>query len=171
MQKYLILYSSIDGHTKSICKKISEHINKDIVDVFPISDDFINLNEYKTIIIGASIRYGKYRKELYKFISKNKDRLDTKDNAFFSVNAVARKSNKDTPETNPYLIKFLKNIDWVPKKVSVFAGKIEYPKYKFFDKYAIKFIMWVTKGPTNTSETYEFTDWEKVKAFAENLKS
>ena len=63
MQKYLILYSSIDGHTKSICKKISDHINKDIVDVFPISEEFINLNEYKTIIIGASIRYGKYREE------------------------------------------------------------------------------------------------------------
>ena len=171
MHKSLILFSSIDGHTKSICKKISEHIGNDEVDIFPISKEFINLDEYKTIIIGASIRYGKYRKELYKFIRKNKDYLDKKNNAFFSVNVVARKSNKNTPETNPYLIKFLKNIDWVPKKVGVFAGKIEYPKYKFLDKYAIKFIMWITKGPTNTSETYEFTDWEEVKAFAESLKS
>ena len=171
MHKSLILFSSIDGHTKSICKKISEHIGNDEVDIFPISKEFMNLDEYKTIIIGASIRYGKYRKELYKFIRKNKDYLDKKNNAFFSVNVVARKSNKNTPETNPYLIKFLKNIDWVPKKVGVFAGKIEYPKYKFLDKYAIKFIMWITKGPTNTSETYEFTDWEKVKAFAESLKS
>ena len=171
MHKSLILFSSIDGHTKSICKKISEHMVNDEVDIFPISKEFINLDEYKTIIIGASIRYGKYRKELYKFIRKNQCCLDKKNNAFFSVNVVARKSNKNTPETNPYLIKFLKNIDWVPKKVGVFAGKIEYPKYKFFDKYAIKFIMWITKGPTNTSETYEFTDWEKVKAFAESLKS
>ncbi|MAR95729.1 MAG: menaquinone-dependent protoporphyrinogen IX dehydrogenase [Gammaproteobacteria bacterium] len=171
MHKYLILYSSIDGHTQSICKKISEHMDKDKVDIFPISQEFINLNEYKTIIIGASIRYGKYRKELYKFIIENKDSLDIKNNAFFSVNVVARKSNKNTPETNPYLIKFLTNIDWVPKKVAVFAGKIEYPKYNFFDKYAIKFIMWITKGPTNTSKTYEFTDWGKVKAFAESLKS
>ena len=171
MYKSLILFSSIDGHTKSICKKISEHMGNNEVDIFPISKEFINLDEYKTIIIGASIRYGKYRKELYKFIRKNKDYLDKKNNAFFSVNVVARKSNKNTSETNPYLIKFLKNIDWVPKKVGVFAGKIEYPKYKFFDKYAIKFIMWITKGPTNTSETYEFTDWEEVKAFAESLKS
>ena len=146
-------------------------MGNDKVDIFPISKEFINLDEYKTIIIGASIRYGKYRKELYKFIKKNQDCLDKKNNAFFSVNVVARKPNKNTPETNPYLIKFLKNINWVPKKVGVFAGKIEYPKYKFFDKYAIKLIMWITKGPTNTSETYEFTDWEKVKAFAESLKS
>ena len=146
-------------------------MGNDKVDIFPISKEFINLDEYKPIIIGASIRYGKYRKELYKFIRKNQGCLDKKNNAFFSVNVVARKPNKNTPETNPYLIKFLKNINWVPKKVGVFAGKIEYPKYKFLDKYAIKFIMWITKGPTNTSETYEFTDWEKVKAFAESLKS
>ena len=80
MHKSLILFSSIDGHTKSICKKISEHMGNNEVDIFPISKEFINLDEYKTIIIGASIRYGKYRKELYKFIRKNKDYLDKKNN-------------------------------------------------------------------------------------------
>ena len=29
--------------------------------------------------------------------------------------------------------------------------------------------MWITKGPTNTSETYEFTDWERVKNFADSI--
>ena len=171
MSKSLIIFSSVDGHTKSICKKISEHIQSEECDIYSISDIPSNLNEYKTIIIGASIRYGSYRKELYKFINKNKSLLDTKNNAFFSVNAVARKSGKDSPETNPYLVKFLKNIQWVPNNIGVFAGKIDYPKYNFFDKYAIKFIMWITKGPTDTSKTYEFTDWKKVQAFAESLKS
>ena len=82
---------------------------------------------------------------------------------------VARKPEKNTPETNPYLIKFLKKIKWKPKNLGVFAGKIEYPKYKFVDKYAIKFIMWITKGPTDTSKTYEFTDWKKVESFTKNL--
>ena len=56
-----------------------------------------------------------------------------------------------------------------PNNLGVFAGKIEYPKYKFIDKYAIKFIMWITKGPTDTSKKYEFTDWDKVKNFAKNI--
>ena len=51
----------------------------------------------------------------------------------------------------------------------MFAGKIDYPKYKLIDKYAIKFIMWITKGPTDTSKTYEFTDWKAVEDFATNL--
>ena len=171
MQKSLIIYSSIDGHTKTICKKISEYNHDEEFDICSILDIPSNLDEYRNIIIGASIRYGDYRKGLYEFINKNKDLLDAKNNAFFSVNAVARKSDKDTPDTNPYVVKFLKNSKWVPKNIEVFAGKIDYPKYNFFDKYMIKFIMWITKGPTNTSKVYEFTDWKKVKAFAESLRS
>ena len=67
------------------------------------------------------------------------------------------------------MIKFLKKTLWKPKILKVFAGKIDYPKYKFFDKYAIKFIMFVTNGPTDTSQTYEFTDWDEVKIFSKDL--
>ena len=139
------------------------------MDVLPISDK-INLDNYKTIIIGASIRYGKYRKEVYSFVEDNIQILKMKENAFFSVNVVARKPEKSTPNTNPYLKKFLSNIKWEPKNLGVFAGKIEYPKYKFIDKYAIKFIMWITKGPTDTSKTYEFTNWKAVEDFARDLE-
>jgi len=168
MEKSLIIYSTVDGQTKSICENISRHATASSVDVLPISKD-INLNDYKTVVIGASIRYGKYRKEVYEFINKNYELLEMKENAFFSVNVVARKPEKNSPTTNPYLIKFLNNVKWKPKKLAVFAGKIEYPKYKFIDKYAIKFIMWITKGPTDTSQCYEFTDWNKVETFAKDL--
>jgi len=53
----------------------------------------------------------------------------------------------------------------------VFAGKIDYPQYKFIDKQMIRFIMWMTKGPTDINGTFEFTDWEKVESFAKELKS
>ncbi len=168
MKKSLIIYSTVDGQTKSICEDISKYSTNTSVDVLPISGD-INLNEYKIVVIGASIRYGKYRKEVYEFINKNYEFLEAKESAFFSVNVVARKPEKNSPATNPYLIKFLNNVKWKPKKLAVFAGKIEYPKYKLIDKYAIKFIMWITKGPTDTSQSYEFTDWEKVEAFARDL--
>ena len=168
MEKSLITYSTVDGQTKIISEKIAQFATQSSVDIFPISDN-IELDKYKTIIIGASIRYGKYRKEVYSFVEKNIEILNSKENAFFSVNVVARKPEKNTPETNPYLIKFLKKIKWKPKNLGVFAGKIEYPKYKFVDKYAIKFIMWFTKGPTDTTKTYEFTDWKKVESFTKNL--
>ena len=169
MKKILLTYSTVDGHTKTICKKILSYCKTSHVDILPI-DSSINIKDYDTVVIGASIRYGKYREEIFEFIKENEELLNSKDNAFFSVNVVARKENKNKPETNPYLIKFLNKISWQPKILDVFAGKIDYPKYKFFDKYAIKFIMWITKGPTDTSKVYEFTDWNRVKSFAEKLE-
>ena len=106
MEKSLITYSTVDGQTKIISEKIAQFATQSSVDIFPISDN-IELGKYKTIIIGASIRYGKYRKEVYSFVEKNIEILNSKENAFFSVNVVARKPEKNTPETNPYLIKFL----------------------------------------------------------------
>ena len=169
MKKILLTYSTVDGHTKTICEKILSYSKTSQVDILPI-DRSINIKDYDTVVIGASIRYGKYREEIFEFIKENEDLLNSKDNAFFSVNVVARKENKNKPETNPYLIKFLNKISWQPKILDVFAGKIDYPKYKFLDKYAIKFIMWITKGPTDTSKVYEFTDWNRVKSFAEKLE-
>ena len=169
MKKILLTYSTVDGHTKTICEKILSYSETSQVDILPI-DSSINIKDYDTVVVGASIRYGKYREEIFEFIKENEELLNSKDNAFFSVNVVARKENKNKPETNPYLIKFLNKISWQPKILDVFAGKIDYPKYKFLDKYAIKFIMWITKGPTDTSKVYEFTDWNRVKSFAEKLE-
>ena len=122
----------------------------------------LDLSGFDKIIIGASIRYGKHSEDLYKFIELNKNILDEKESVFFSVNVVARKPEKNTPDNNPYIKKFLKISKWKPKKIGVFAGKVDYPNYNFFDKYMIKLIMFITSGPIDTSQSYEFTDWSKV---------
>ena len=173
MHSTLIIYSSTDGHTETICKRISNYLdNMNEIKIMSLDDALkINLSTFNKIIIGASIRYGKHSKKLYKFIKLNKNILDQKNSIFFSVNVVARKPEKNTPNTNPYIKKFLKSSKWEPKKIAVFAGKVDYPKYNFFDKYIIKFIMFITNGPTDTSQSYEFTDWSKVDNFAKELAS
>ena len=173
MPSFLIIYSSTDGHTKVICERIINFLNdENLVELVSLEDaKKIDLSNFEKIIIGASIRYGKHSKELYKFINLNKNILDQKQSAFFSVNVVARKLEKNTAETNPYIKKFLKISKWTPKKIRVFAGKVDYPNYNFFDKYIIKFIMFITKGPTDTSQSYEFTDWSKVDDFTKELKN
>ena len=171
MKSTLIIYSTTDGQTKNICSRIGEFLSGDAPSkIIPLTEATKDdIKKYDQISIGASIRYGKHKKELFEFIDINLDELTRKDNAFFSVNVVARKPEKNTPETNPYMQKFLLKTAWVPQKLAVFAGKIDYPKYNFIDKQMIRFIMWLTKGPTNIKNTYEFTDWNKVDSFAKEL--
>ena len=167
----LIIYSSTDGHTKTICKRIIYFLKDGNSARLASLNEAKNLDlsQFNKVIIGASIRYGKHSKELYKFIELNKNILDEKESVFFSVNVVARKPEKNTPDNNPYIKKFLKISKWKPKRIGVFAGKVDYPNYNFFDKYIIKLIMLITSGPIDTSQSYEFTDWSKVENFAKEL--
>ena len=172
MPNTLIIYSSTDGHTKTICNRLINFLKDgDDIKISSLEEaKKFDLSKFNKIIIGASIRYGKHSKELYKFVNLNKDILNQKQSVFFSVNVVARKPEKNMPDTNPYIKKFLKISKWKPKKIGVFAGKVDYPNYGFFDKYIIKLIMFITNGPTDTSQCYEFTDWSKVDQFAKELR-
>jgi menaquinone-dependent protoporphyrinogen oxidase len=167
-KRILIAYSTTDGYTQKICQRLCQVIERQNqnVSVMPIGDvQDSDLNSYGKIVIGASIRYGKHSKEVYDFIKRNKQTLDSKPNAFFSVNVVARKPAKNRPDTNPYMKKFLKQITWQPKQLAVFAGKINYQLYSFRDKQIIRLIMWLTNGPTDPATNVEFTDWGQVDAF------
>lgn len=172
MTNILILYASTDGHTVKICQRLQQVIEGagHAVTVASVGDtDRVDLQAFDTIVIGASIRYGKHSQAVHDFIQRNTPLLESKANAFFSVNIVARKSNKNQPDTNPYLRKFLRQIAWRPQALAVFAGKLDYPRYDVFDRFMIRFIMWMTHGPTDPTAVIEFTDWQQVEAFGRRI--
>jgi len=171
--KTAIIYSSIDGQTLKICHKLRDEFlqNNEKIELYSIEDFKEDVTKYDRLIIGSSIRYGVHNEKIIDFINTRKKQLDAIKTAFFSVNLVARKPEKNTPTTNPYVLKFFKTIDWKPTVVEVFAGKLDYKKYSFFDRIMIQFIMWMTKGPTNTNTEIEYTNWDNVKEFATQLRN
>ena len=174
MARILIVFSTTDGHTVKICERLKRTIEQEshTVEVISVGDcGPVDLQSFDKIVIGASIRYGKHSKRVYDFIDSNLPLLDGKANAFFSVNIVARKPEKNRPETNPYIRQFLRKTSWRPKKLGVFAGKLNYPIYGFVDRLMIRFIMLMTQGPTDPATVVEFTDWEQVDAFARHVSS
>jgi menaquinone-dependent protoporphyrinogen oxidase len=139
-RKIGIMYSSVDGQTLKICKKLSTSFEKKKIQTELYSIDAFtgDLSKFHTVIIGASIRYGKHNEKVSEFIRNNKKYLCAMTTAFFSVNLVARKEDKNFARTNPYLIKFLKKTDWNPDFLDVFAGKLDYESYSLIDRIVIK---------------------------------
>lgn len=174
MENLLIVYSTTDNHTQMICERIRRAVEGQgqSVAMTTISDAMgLDLESFDKVVIGASIRYGKHRPIVHEFISKNQNCLESRPSAFFSVNVVARKPEKNEPETNPYMQKFLQQISWQPQTLAVFAGKIDYPKYRFWDRQVIRFIMWMSNGPTDPEAVVDFTDWNKVEEFGRRIAS
>ncbi|UZH56842.1 menaquinone-dependent protoporphyrinogen IX dehydrogenase [Salinimicrobium tongyeongense] len=173
MKPIALLYSTVDGQTKKICQYIAEYLNRknQPVELCPIDSFKEKISRFETLVIGASIRYGKHKPGVGKLITENRQELEKLNVVFFSVNLVARKDDKNTPDTNPYLIKFLQEINWQPDLAAVFAGSLDYKKYGFFDRLMIRAIMKFTGGPTKTPEPIEYTNWKRVEEFAEELYS
>jgi menaquinone-dependent protoporphyrinogen oxidase len=169
--KALVLYSTRDGQTHAIASYIAscmkEKAECDVIDL--THGERVNLAQYDQVLIGASIRYGHFNAVLDKFIKRNVDQLNNMPSAFFCVNLTARKPEKRTPQTNPYVRKFLLATPWQPALCGVFAGALRYPRYRWIDKVMIQLIMRMTGGETDTSKEVEYTDWEQVKKFAEDF--
>lgn len=168
MARVVIVYSTTDGHTREICNRLRGVIEQQAhqVTLVPIGEaTHADLEPCDKIVIGASIRYGRHSPLVVDFIERNAQTLNRKASAFFSVSVVARKPGKNQPHTNPYVRKLLRRISWRPREVGVFAGKIDYPRYGLLDRLVIRFIMWITRGPTDPKAVVEFTDWRQVEAF------
>ena len=172
MAHILILYSTTDGHTLKICRHLQQVLEQQSNRVTMKSVDEepgVDIAPYDKVVVGARIRYGKHTPQVFEFARSHRQALEAKPNAFFTVNVVARKPEKNSPHTNPYMRKFLARSAWRPQLLGVFAGRIDYKRYGFWDRQVIRFIMWITKGPTDPATDVEFTDWARVDAFARQV--
>ena len=172
IRRALLLCSSTDGQTRRICERLSRILEdagaavtltmiEDAKDVAPVGFDLV--------VVGARIRYGRTDARVIDFARRHAVTLEAMPNAYFSVNIVARKPGKDRPEANPYVRTFLRRARWRPRRVEVFAGRLDYPRYSVVDRLIIRLIMCMTGGPTRPDTVVEYTDWKRVEAFGRAL--
>jgi menaquinone-dependent protoporphyrinogen oxidase len=172
MARVLILCSSTDGHTRKICERLGAalHDAGHGASLVMIEDAQSAVpRDFAAVVIGARIRYGKTDRRVIDYANRHADALNAMPSAYFSVNIVARRLGKDSPETNPYARKFLRSAPWQPRLAEVFAGKLDFPRYGVCDRLIIRFIMLLTRGPTAPDTVVEFTDWRRVDAFGARL--
>jgi menaquinone-dependent protoporphyrinogen oxidase len=168
-----IFYASHDGHCRRIAQRIAarlshSHLAAAAVDLAtPVSSQTIAAARY--IVLIAAIRYGHHLREAEAFLDAYGALAAKPPLALVSVNLTARKPAKCTPETNPYLRKWIKRRNLSPDLAAAFAGKLDYPRYRWFDRLAIQFIMTLTGGETDPTAVVEFTDWAAVDAFADTI--
>ncbi|HGH3374702.1 TPA: menaquinone-dependent protoporphyrinogen IX dehydrogenase [Kluyvera cryocrescens] len=170
--KTLMLFSTRDGQTREIAAYLCSQLHELGADTALIDlnrTDDIEWQLYDRIIIGASIRYGHFHPVLDRFVKKHAAALQAVPSAFFSVNLVARKPEKCSPQTNSYTRKFLLRSPWQPDSCAVFAGALRYPRYGWFDRFMIRLIMKMTGGETDTSKEVVYTDWQQVADFAREI--
>lgn len=162
----LIIYSSVDGQTLKIVKRMMALMEGEKT-LYNVDDNpEIDFSQYDKVLVGASIRYGNFRRNLLDFVNKHKVQLDLLPSAFFLVCLTARKPEKATPENNLYMAKFERLSQWQPRLKGVFAGALLYSRYNWWQTLIIQLIMKITGGSTDKNSDIELTDWSKVELFS-----
>ncbi|MCZ4338415.1 menaquinone-dependent protoporphyrinogen IX dehydrogenase [Shewanella colwelliana] len=174
MASVLIVYYSRGGHTAKITQAMADHIRQqgnrcDVMQIGQLGE--IDWGEYDCVALGACVLYGSYDKSVFAFANQYQQQLSAKPNSFFSVNVVARNPEKRIPENNKYLQKFIELSAWKPNDVKVIAGKVDYPSWRWYDRWMIQLIMKITDGPTDPTSVIDYTDWDDVNVYADHLLS
>jgi menaquinone-dependent protoporphyrinogen oxidase len=165
-----IFYASRDGHTRRIAERVATGLSAAGIAAEPINvaepHALKDLAASPYVVLIAAIRYGHHLREAEAALDVYEKLAKKPPLALASVNLTARKPEKCTPQTNPYLRKWIKRRRLTPDLAIAIAGRLVYPRYTLFDRLAIQMIMTMTGGVTDPTAEVDYTDWNGVDAFA-----
>lgn len=168
--KVLVVYGTTEGHTRTIAERIGEWIDErgdnsyvaDSANIWPGLD----IAGFDAYILAGSLHVEKHQASLAHFVQANRDALQSKPSAFLSVSLTASQDDEESQAAARRCMKvFTDQTGWTPTESTPVAGALLYTEYDFLKRFLLKMISKKQGGPTDTSQDYVFTDWEKLKAF------
>lgn len=172
--KILIIYSTIEGHTREICKYIRDEALKLGLkpELINATEDTVPPVEYDAVIIAASVYMNRYQDSFFHYVKENHSRLNNTVSAFLSVSLTAASDEPESwNELRSVTEHFLGHTGWEPDVVEYAAGALLYTKYDFMKKFIMRLISKRSGGETDTSQDHIYTDWNQIKEFLVKVQS
>jgi menaquinone-dependent protoporphyrinogen oxidase len=169
-----LYYATRDGQSRRIAEHIHHHLAasetlgppQDVAVTRPAVED---LAAASVVVLVAAVRYGKHLPEADRFLAAYRSLASPPPLALASVNLTARKPAKTTATGNAYLRKTIARHRLAPALAVAFAGRLDYRRYGWLDRQIIRFIMLLTRGPTDPDTCIEYTSWQAVDEFADRI--
>jgi len=173
MKQVLVLYASAHGHTEKIAARIAQALEQAGASTelrrAGAEVDFAP-SDYAAVVVGGSIHAGRHQRELVDWTRRHAAVLGAMPSAFFSVSLTAADDTDEARATaRKYLDEFVEQTGWTPARTTSFAGALQYLEYDFFTRLLIKMMMHRGGHPTDSSQDYDYTDWDAVDRFGRQI--
>ena len=170
-QSISLYYATHDGQSRRIAAHISRRLAESAIiappqDVAAAPVAPADLATASVVVLVAAVRYGRHLPEADRFLAAYRSLGSPPPLAFASVNLTARKPAKTTATGNAYVRKTMARHRLTPVLAVAFAGRLDYRRYGWLDRQIIRFIMLLTRGPTDPDTCIEYTSWPAVDEFA-----
>lgn len=181
--KAAVFFATREGQTA----KIAEHIASDLrargmeVDVLNVRNAPAQIDwpAYTLAFVAASVHVEHHEREMTTFVRRHRDRLQQLGAVFVSVTmseagaedptATAKRRQQSAADAQRMIDVFIKDTGWKPERCLPVAGALMYTRYNFLVRFVMKRISRKQGGPTDTSRDYEFTDWQGLDRFVEEV--
>jgi menaquinone-dependent protoporphyrinogen oxidase len=170
--RVLVVYATHHGQTEAVARRLASAVGESapatVRAVATMNND--SLHEFDAVAVLGSVHMGKHQAELVEWVAANSDRLRMMPSLFISVSMAAARGDPDGDrEAADAIEKFANESDWKADTTAAVAGALKYPEYGRFPRWIMKQIARKTGLPTDTSRTWEFTDWSQVDRLGDEL--
>ncbi len=170
MFKILVVYGSTYGQTERVAHRIAAVLSAagHVVDVHKADGlpDSLWLASYDGFVVAASVLMGHHQEYVRDFVRRNAALLNQAPSAFVSVCGA---THDDPEQAQAYIDATLHETGWRPAITQSFAGAVAYTRYGWWVRWYLKMISHRKGLPTDTSRDWDFTRWDEVERFAEEL--
>lgn len=173
MKKVLIYYDTVEGQTSKIAECIAEtlaslgftiHLAR-AGGAAGSSDD-----GYAGVVLGAPVHLSRFPDSFRRGVRERRDELVRAPIAFFSVClGILEKKPKTLAAEKKIVSDFLVEARLSPVMTEIFPGAIKYSQYGWLKKKILRAIARKAGEDTSYSRDYEYTDWDRVRAFARSF--
>lgn len=172
MANIFVLWSGPWGQTRRIVQAIEEEVRKaghrlEVVDADNPPRGWI-FSKADALLVVAALEGDHYSEKLRALLKHQIARLQATPSAFVSVSLPAAVPEKQAL-AKQHMDGLLAEIGWQPALQLSAAAALRYPEYSFLLRRKLKRMAQEVGLPTDTSQTYEYTDWDQVRAFAGQL--
>lgn len=172
MSRILVLYGTTDGHTAKIAQSVGDTLRAvgNDADVIEAGTADPRPEDYTAVVVAGSVRAGGYQRSIRRWVRMHARVLNTQPTAFVSVClAVLQQEPAVQRDLTAIIDRFLTATAWRPTVTKSVAGALLYRRYNPIKRWVMKRIVSKAGGDTDTSKDYEYTDWNDLRAFAEEF--
>lgn len=171
--RILVVYGTRHGQCAKIAKHVAEHLSDRgcLVDVRWGKNLTMEcpITHYDGVVVGASIYNGRHQDYIAEFVRAHRPFLKEMPTGFFSVSGAAGdRDGEGMRKAEGLLGEFERRTGWRAGIARCFAGSIPYTQYGPVVRQIMKWIVGRNRGDTDTTRDFEYTDWDRVDAFAES---
>lgn len=172
--RILVIFATAHGQTARIAKRILQRLEERGAGGEAYWSEHLQveatLRDYDGVIVGSSVHVARHHASAVEFVRAHRPFLEELPGAFYSVSASAASEDPEGRRESEDLVgHFLRRTGWSPQFRRSFAGGLPYPQYGRLERLVMRGIAALAGADTDPSRSWEYTDWDRVDAFADDI--